>query len=321
MNFDIILCTKDRFQDCLKFIASFLSQSLYPNNFIVVDASTDGKRLQEECTKVLAETNINLIYIRSSPGLTRQRNLGIGYLGESSQIVFFFDDDIIFLDPLYLENILIRYSKDILNEIGCIFGRIENLPKYSEKPQSNASPKSADRPLLRKLLGGLSRFFLISSRKTYHVLPSGMNTSNPHKTDQECFVKWQPGCCMSFRKEVFNRYLFDETLSGYSMREDLDMSYRVAKSYKILYLPSASLLHAESPVKRLDAVSFGEADVKSWHWFVKKNMSTVNHFWFFWGSGGYIMNLLLSSLLCKTPADYLRAVGGLKALLKIVRHS
>jgi GT2 family glycosyltransferase len=120
---------------------------------------------------------------------------------------------------------------------------------------------------------------------------------------------------------VLNKYLFDETLMGYSMREDLDMSYRVAGEYKILYLPGASLLHSESSTERLDAVKFGEADLRSWHWFVKKNMpSLTNQICFYWGAFGYLLLLLLRFLLYKNNTYHMRAVGGVRALLGIMGY-
>jgi GT2 family glycosyltransferase len=121
---------------------------------------------------------------------------------------------------------------------------------------------------------------------------------------------------MSFRRGVLERFSFDESLVGYCMREDLDISYRVAKEFKILYLPTSSLSHMESPLQRPSALRFGEMDVKSWGWFVRKNMpGFLNRICFSWGVLGYVLILLLSGLLNWRRTDFLRAIGGFKALV------
>lgn len=319
LNYDIIICTKDRADDFSRFQQSLLLQSVLPDNLIVVDASTTKNNLEEKCENKLFNTGINFIYLAYLPGLTRQRNVGCKHISNLADIVFFFDDDVSFCDPFYIEKILIRFSEDVKNEIGCIFGKITNNSEVDQSKNRNGI-HNIWFFIMGKFIALLSRLFLIASSKVYNVLPSGMNTANQNKTNNECFVDWQPGCSMSFRREVLEKYHFDESLVGYSMREDLDMSYRVSKKYKILYLPSAQLLHLESPIQRLNSVRFGEKDIESWHWFVWKNLNMVkNKILFYWSVFGYLILLLLSQLLLNDKDAFYRFKGGIKALLRILR--
>ncbi len=316
MNYNVIIATKDRIDNCTNFVKSLIGQSLHPTRLILVDASQEAINLEEIILSLLVNTMIEFVYQRTQPGLTRQRNLGLKYISLKSEIIFFFDDDIILIDKYYIEKILRRFSMDKKNEIGSIFGKIINSKQTADIKKGT---QNIFRFVIKKIMGILSRFFLVSSSKAYHVLPSGMNVSNQEKAAAECYVDWQPGCSMSFRREVLEKYQFDESLVGYSMREDLDMSYRVSKEYKILYLPSAQILHLESPIQRLNAVNFGEKDIESWRWFIWKNMNTVKKkFLFYWSVTGYLILLLLSSILSNDKNAFYRFKGGLIALSRIL---
>ncbi len=53
------------------------------------------------------------------------------------------------------------------------------------------------------------------------------------------------GCNMSFRKEVCNNFSFDENLIGY-YNDDDEFCGRVAKRYRLFFLPSARLVHDQT---------------------------------------------------------------------------
>lgn len=53
------------------------------------------------------------------------------------------------------------------------------------------------------------------------------------------------GCNMSFRKEVFSNFMFNENLIGY-YNDDDEFCGRVAKKYKLFFVPSAQLVHDQT---------------------------------------------------------------------------
>jgi GT2 family glycosyltransferase len=316
---EIVVATKDRLDDLIHFISSLSSQTVLPTNLIIVDAGTDKKSISETLKNAMKGSKINLVYLESQPGLTRQRNIGIARVSKDTDVVFFFDDDIVLSDSTYVQKILDRYSEDASHQFGCIFGKDVSEIGKREKLVKKTLFERAWQKVAGSVLGVISRLFLVSSSRVYGVLSSGMNTSNGHRTASECNADWQPGCCMSFRKEVLDRFTFDETLVGYCMREDLDISFRIAREFRILYLPSASLLHKQSPQQRAHAARFGEMDIKSWHWFVSKNMPRFkNRVCFWWALPGYLLMLLLSALLYRRSDDYFRWSGGIKACSDIL---
>jgi GT2 family glycosyltransferase len=61
------------------------------------------------------------------------------------------------------------------------------------------------------------------------------------------------GWFMSYRREVFEHERFDEALSGYGYKEDIDFSYRVSRRYSLVQTPKARCDHLKSPSARLNS--------------------------------------------------------------------
>ncbi|OQX70525.1 MAG: hypothetical protein B6D62_04700 [Candidatus Cloacimonas sp. 4484_275] len=124
----VIVATKDRFENVLSCLESVMKQSVLPETFIVVDASEkDG--LQTQLKNKLADSSIELIYIKAEPGLTRQRNLGIK--ANRNELVLFLDDDVV-LDKKYLEQMKRIFSEDKKRKIGGATGFITNTSDYNK---------------------------------------------------------------------------------------------------------------------------------------------------------------------------------------------
>ena len=93
MRFSLIICTYMRPQPLLKLLQSVSSQTLYPNEILIIDGS-----LYNQTQNTLEENNFKgLKYFKvqeEDRGLTRQRNYGIERVSELSDIVCFLDDDV-----------------------------------------------------------------------------------------------------------------------------------------------------------------------------------------------------------------------------------
>ena len=103
MKFSLVVCTYMRPKPLSDLLASVKIQTLYPNEIIIVDGSTN-----EETKQILANSTFqNLKYYlvdASHRGLTKQRNFGVSKVTQDSEIVCFLDDDTI-LEPNYFESI------------------------------------------------------------------------------------------------------------------------------------------------------------------------------------------------------------------------
>src|SRR5690606_41380392 len=107
MNFTLIVCTYLRPKPLLTLLRSVEKQTVYPNEILIIDGSTDME------TELALKGNLfnNLTYYKvgdAHRGLTKQRNFGIEQVAKSSEIVCFLDDDVI-LESDYLEQLIATY--------------------------------------------------------------------------------------------------------------------------------------------------------------------------------------------------------------------
>ena len=104
MRFSLVICTYMRPQPLFKLLKSVTTQTLYPDEILIIDGSTNND------TKTILEENPfkNLKYYKvddSQRGLTKQRNFGVNQVGNSIDVVCFLDDDTV-LEPDYFKEVL-----------------------------------------------------------------------------------------------------------------------------------------------------------------------------------------------------------------------
>ncbi|NOX38384.1 MAG: glycosyltransferase family 2 protein, partial [Calditrichaeota bacterium] len=126
MNITVIIATKNRYHDLHKCLNSLLEQTRLPQKIVIVDASEPFHTLEEFETRC-RKKKIELLQIKSKPGLTLQRNIGIEHA--STEIVSFFDDDVI-LHKEYLQSIVEIFEADSGKRIGGVTGKILNQTDF-----------------------------------------------------------------------------------------------------------------------------------------------------------------------------------------------
>jgi len=265
----------------------------------VVDAS-DPPVLRDNAASVqsLSIAAVHLPYPHP-PSLARQRNYALDWLPHSVQIVHFLDDDVV-LDSGYFSRL--RAALGSHPHIGGVGGMIR-------EPSISSSSRAA---FLRYL-------FLIDAPRKGRVLPSGHATSvqlNASSSGHLQQTEWLSGCSCSFRRSVLDDHRFDPALEGYSMLEDLDLSYRVGQVAPLFVVPNARLIHHRSPVNRQDAESYAYHGVIHRRWFVEKNLSGPHHCLAFWWS---VAGLLLAVRLSNHPGA-MSAYRGLWRGVRSILH-
>jgi GT2 family glycosyltransferase len=274
MNFTLVVCTYLRPIPLLKLLNSVKQQTVYPNEILIIDGSTNDD------TKVILEKNkfSNLSYFlvsKQDRGLTKQRNLGVSKVANDSEVICFLDDDTV-LEPNYFEEIIKAYS--VFPEALGIGGYINNETKW-EKVPSNYIPtihefaydgwKQNDgiRFVMRKRLGldsdtkpgflpefsnGRSISFLPPSGKTYEV-------------------EQLMGGVSSFKKSVFDTLSFSTYFEGYGLYEDADFTLRLSKTGKLYVNTNAKLGHFHDESGRPNKYQYGKMVVRNgWYvWRVK----------------------------------------------------
>jgi GT2 family glycosyltransferase len=258
----------------LKLLQSVAIQSLYPNEILIVDGSTNSQ------TKDILEQNrfANLNYFlvpEEFRGLTRQRNFGIKKVANDTDVICFLDDDTV-LTENYFQELLQTYSiypealgvgGYIIDEAKCEFVGLDYKPKTTEYHYDGWKRKDGSRFVMRKKLEldsncppgysslyshGRSVGFLPPSGKTYEV---------------EMFM----GGVSSFKKEVFDTMQFSNYFEGYGLYEDADFTLRVAQIGKLYLNTSARLNHNHEAEGRPNQYQYGKMVVRNgWYvWRVK----------------------------------------------------
>ena len=232
-------------------------------------------------------------YVRTSPGLTKQRNIGISKA--TCGIIGFIDDDVVF-DKNYLYEVASCFEKN-KNVFG-ITGNIINFPK-----------KNNWEKIYSKI------FMFMNTSNTGDITKAGFpNFLNKHITDKNQYTRILSGCNMFYRKQIFDVYLFDEYFEGYSLLEDVEFSYRISKKYKLMYNSAAKLVHNHSPSQRVNLNRFFEMMVLNHDYVFKKLVKTsdIDLLCHWWGNVGILSKSLYWAIKDKSVSPF---VGCLKALI------
>lgn len=273
MDISVIICTKDRTNDLAKFLDSLGSQTRMPDELIIVDAS------QNDDTKNMIEQKRNqfpfdVIYRKTPPGLTRQRNIGISLCQGNS--LFFFDDDVV-LDSEYIRTIMDTFAQHKKEKLGGMTGNITNI-KQSSKAWERI----------------FNKIFFLNDLGQGKIKLSGF--PSPKIDDKPGYVEFLSGCNMIYKSNVFSQFLFDEALTGYSYMEDVDLSFRVGKKYLLFYQPKAKLKHYSTTYKTYDSRALRKMMIQNHRYLFKKNQNhDLTHILSHWLSvlGVFIYNVLI----------------------------
>ncbi|MBT0608462.1 glycosyltransferase family 2 protein [Aequorivita echinoideorum] len=278
MKFSLIICTYMRPQPLLNLLRSVEKQTVYPDEVLVVDGSTNTDT--EEVIQKNSFKNISYFKVgESQRGLTKQRNFGIQQVGAAIEIVCFLDDDIV-LTETYFEELLKTYTLYpqalgvggyIVNEV--LWEKTDEKPKHNEFACDGWKRKDGSRFVLRKKLGldadrppayfpdfghGRSVSFLPPSGKIYGV---------------EQFM----GGVASYKKEVFETQKFSEYFEGYGLYEDADFTLRLSKKGQLYVNTAAQLYHYHETSGRPDHFKYGKMVVRNgWYvWRVKNPKPSI----------------------------------------------
>ncbi len=252
----LIVCTRNRASELERCLASVAKESASLAGVIVVDSSQDeGTAQVVAAISQDASWSCPVMYLHSAPGLPRQRNAGIRLA--NADVLHFVDDDVEVLAG-YFDAIhdVYRDHSDVLGVGGIQQNVLEPTTSWTRQV------------LLRG--GGPGRVFASGLAQGVYAL------------DGELSVDWLPGCSMSFRKEVFDRELFDEGLSGYANGEDIDFSYRAGLHGRLMATGRAKLLHHHAPSNRLSTADLVSSELsnRARRVATKRGIYRQRDFWF-----------------------------------------
>ena len=293
-----VICTRNRPDDLRRCLTSLLAQTVLPTEVVIVDAS--DRPDEEGIRGLLGEGGVQLRYLTTAPGRTRQLNLGVR--ASNGDPILFVDDDVE-LDVRFHEMILAAFEEGG-DEVGGVQGRI--IDDVRPTP-----------------LGTAFRALFLLSRHTKdgaaRLLPSGYYTSPAFPTQiQEAQALRL--CGLGYRRRVFHEFDFDESLGeeGYALKEDVDFSYRVSRRYKLLVTPHASFRHFKTPTSRISVRQKSRMHIINNYFLFRKNLegSVLQWMAFCWAILGRVIYELGRTLRAYN-ADYL--LGALEGIIKVLR--
>ena len=264
----LIVPTLNRQHDLIETLRSWMGQTRPFDEVVVVEAG-DLEATQHSLAEAGLAGSVRLI--GSSPGLPRQRNVGVEHT--RADVVFFSDDDLT-ADPRNAEVLLAHFSRDEDRSIGAAGGYVHDQGRPP------------------RLLGHCTRkLFRLTRMSTRGCMQrSGFPVFALMRQEGVVEVGVLSGT-LAVRREVFREFKFDERLEGYALMEDSDFSSRVGRRYRMVYDPAARSVHRVSPIGRKSLRDFCAMLVVNYHYLFRKNRAAGAYSWpaFWWANLGLVL--------------------------------
>lgn len=270
----VVIATRNRPDDLVTTIETLVSQTVLPAELCIVDSS-DSTPTRSVIEELCAKAGIPLDYHHPAPrGLTVQRNVGVRRT--TGDPIFFLDDDVA-LAPDCFEQVLAEYDR-----WGPELGGVRATPTRPARP-------SLGTRIYRRLFG-IGGWWPEASGK---VRP-GFYAEGVSEAAGVRKLEYFNGWFMSYRREVFEHEWFDEALSGYAYKEDIDFSYRVSRRYTLIQTPKARCDHLKSGASRMSSHQLQRMNLANQFYLHRKLMPQDGRhkFALWWAlTGLFILNL------------------------------
>lgn len=256
----------------IELLNSVKLQTLYPNEILIIDGSTNIET--EQILSINSFKNLKYLRVKDNErGLTKQRNFGIHKVSKESEIICFLDDDTV-LENDYFKQLLNTYKK-YPNALG-VGGYITNEVTWQkvEKKTSNKHFFYDGFERNEPLRFRVRRFFGLQPNTAPCILPKfshGRSVSFLPPSGKIYQVEQFMGGVSSFKKEVFDTIHFSTYFEGYGLYEDADFTLRLSNLGELYVNTSARLSHYHDASGRPNKFKYGKMVVRNgWYvWRVK----------------------------------------------------
>jgi GT2 family glycosyltransferase len=233
----VLVPTMNRLDDMMEMVDSVLAQTVPVHVLAVVDAG-DTPTLARCLREKLDPAGIELIYRTSIPGTSLQRNIGLDLLAEQledNDLVFFFDDDVL-LESNYVAETQRCMDLPLSPPVGCV------LATFTQEPRAR----------------GWQQHWFRAFQMTHQVDGNEANLGAAgavqwlREPTIDAQVPVASGGRTCYRWAAIKSERLDEFLPGYTLNEDVEYSFRIAKKWSIVHSPTVKLFHKRSPKQRID---------------------------------------------------------------------
>ena len=243
----LVIPTFRRPAELMRLLRALAELDAVPHEVIVVDGASDTPTRQAVLDWSRQRSpRFDIVWLDAPAGLTRQRNVGID--ASRGRYVFFLDDDCVPLGG-YFTALRAVLEDPACADVGAVCGSIVN---------------AMGQPLSKRWRARLALRIVPRVRPGAYY-PSC--TSVPMAL-QPIFAGWiptdiVPGGATAYRRAVFERERFSEFFEGYAQGEDLEMSLRIGRSWRLLWSGDAQVLHLHAPGGRPAGYAKGRMDVRN----------------------------------------------------------
>ena len=285
-----VVPTKDRPADLKKMLQSLAEQERKPDQIIIVDGSMPPIK---NVLKEFEELSIDYVAVYP-PSLAKQRNAGIAILKKDITLAGYLDDDVA-LEKDAIKNMLKFWDKADSNIGGTVFN-ITNTP-----PPKWTRIKS---------------IFFLDSPTPGKVLTSGC-TSILGNQKKNISVDWLCGGATVWKREIIDKYDYDEWFKGTGYLEDVDFSFNVKNKYSLFLVSNAKLAHYSRPVRLDKEFVHGKWQIYNRMYLVRKYKSRGLSIFKAWiASFGLVALNLSIGLLKMKKGSILKCLGNITAITR-----
>ncbi|MCS6946306.1 MAG: glycosyltransferase [Steroidobacteraceae bacterium] len=289
----LVIPTKDRPEDLRRLLASVAAQTRRPEQVIVVDGSDPP--VQAVCNGF---RDFPLDYVRVfPPSLARQRNAGMARLRREITHAGYLDDDIV-LERDAIEQMMHAWGRAD-DQVGGIGFNIINRPRPAGM--------------------WLKRLFLIEHRQPGRMLRSGCAASH-YFCERDIEADWLSGGAVVWRREVIDRFRYDEWFVGTGLLEDVDFSFNVRGAYRLRVASAARLAHYSRPIRPESQYLLGKWQIVNHMYLVRKYRDRglrATAAW--WANAGMVLIHVAGALARRDRTLWLRAQGNLAGIVSELR--
>jgi len=227
----VVVPTRNRAAALRRTLGSLASQSVQPEELVIVDASDDDSTRFLCLEPSISGLQSAIVWqAAEAVGAATQRNQGVG--SSSQSVVGFFDDDILF-EPCCLERMWLALNSD--DHLGGVSAMITN--------QCYQTPGWISRIIFRLMAGKTETSY------AGRVLGPAVNLLPEDRQDlpEVVPVEWLNLGCTFYRRQALPDPPFPDHFKGYSMMEDVALSLTVGKHWKLANARTARIYHDSQP--------------------------------------------------------------------------
>ena len=161
-----------------------------------------------------------------------------------------------------------------------------------------------------------------SEQDKARVFPTGI--SYPYPLTHIINCEWLSGTNCSYKRKILRQFKWDENLKRYSLCDDMDISYRIQKSYpqSLFMTPNAKVFHKNSELARISSEYRTHMEI-SYHAYIffknmKQNAWNITNFVYGIFFGRFINSILATN--CKSVIFTIKAEYNLVRNLKEIKQ-